>query len=190
MIDAERQRTVTALLHRWKGGDAEALNALMPIVYTELRRLAQRHMSAERGDHTLQHTALVHEAYLELVRMDVAWNDRAHFFAIAARAMRRILVDHARTKKRDKRGGGLAHVELDAALDQAAATPAGLGILALDDALRRLADIDPRKSDIIELRYFGGLSQNELAEVFGLSLATVNRELASAKDFLRSDLGL
>jgi len=189
MVDLERQHTVTLLLHRWKGGDAGALDALMPLVYDELRRLAQRYMSTERGDHTLQHTALVHEAYLELVRMDVGWNDRAHFFAIAARAMRRILVDHARTKNRDKRGGAAVHVDFDD-VEERAAAPGELGILALDESLRRLAERDPRASDIVELRYFGGLTQNELAEVFGLSLATVNRELAAAKAFLRADLDL
>jgi RNA polymerase sigma factor (TIGR02999 family) len=186
-MDHDRQHTVTALLHRWKAGDPDAVEALMPIVYDELRRLARRHMSSERSDHTLQHTALVHEAYLELVRMDVGWNDRAHFFAIAARAMRHILVDHARTKNRDKRGGGLVRVDLDAASEQ----PVRAGdatLLALDDALNRLSLIDARKSEMIEMRFFGGLTQDELSTVLGVSLATVNRDLAWAKDWLKADL--
>lgn len=186
---SSRQRTVTSLLHRWTEGDPAALDALMPIVYDELRRLARRYMSAERTDHTLQHTALVHEAYLELVRMDVGWTDRAHFYAMAARAMRHILVDHARTKNRDKRGAGFVRVDVDAA----AALPARAGdatLFALDDALNRLAAVDARKSEMIEMRFFGGLTQDELSKVLGVSLATVNRDLAWAKDWLKTDLGL
>jgi RNA polymerase sigma factor (TIGR02999 family) len=179
---------VTSLLHRWKDGDPDALAALMPIVYDELRRLARRYMMSERSDHTLQHTALVHEAYLELVQMDVGWNDRAHFFAIAARAMRHILVDHARTRNRDKRGGGFVRVDMDAASEQP--SRADLNLLALDDALRRLAAIDARKSEMLEMRYFGGLTQDELSAVLDVSLATVNRDLAWAKEWLKSDLGL
>ena len=121
--------------------------------------------------------------------MDVAWNDRGHFYAVAARAMRRILVDHARTKNRDKRGGGLVRVGLDAASDQAVAG-AALDVVALDEALQRLSAIDARKSEMLEMRYLGGLGQNELSEVPGLSLATVNRDLAWAKDWLKTDLGL
>ncbi len=188
MHDESIQHTVTQLLHKWKGGDAEALNALMPIVYDELRRLARRYMASERGDHTLQHTALVHEAYIELVQMEVGWNDRAHFFAIAARAMRRILVDHARTKKRDKRGGDFVRVPLEEA--SPAAPPGRIDLVDLDDALQKLSAIEPRKSEMIEMRYFGGLSQEELAEVLGVSLATVNRDLSWAKDWLSGELGL
>jgi RNA polymerase sigma-70 factor (ECF subfamily) len=183
------RHTVTVLLHRWKEGDAGALDALMPIVYDELRRLARRNMAAERPDHTLQHTALVHEAYLELVEMNVGWNNRAHFFAVAARAMRRILVDHARGRKREKRGGDVVRVGLDEASDQP--TPVGaFDLEILDDALSRLGEIDPRKAEIIEMQYFGGLSQQELSEVLGVSLATVNRDLSGAKDWLRQELGL
>jgi RNA polymerase sigma factor (TIGR02999 family) len=188
MSDPSLQHTVTELLHRWKAGDADAVDALMPIVYDELRRLARRYMSAERGDHTLQHTALVHEAYLELVRMEVGWNDRAHFFAIAARAMRRILVDHARTKHRDKRGGEFVRVEMEEAASEPAASR--IDLMDLDDALERLAKIDVRKSELIEMKYFGGLTQDQLAEVLGISLATVNRDLASAKAWLGGALGL
>jgi RNA polymerase sigma factor (TIGR02999 family) len=188
MRDESLQHTVTQLLHRWKAGDADAINALLPLVYDELRKLARRYMAAERGDHTLQHTALVHEAYIQLVQMDVGWNDRAHFFAVAARAMRRILVDHARTKKREKRGGEYARVTLDEAMQQS--KPGRIDLLDLDDALQKLSAIDARKSEMIEMRYFGGLSQEELAEVLGVSLATVNRDLTWAKDWLSGELGL
>lgn len=183
------RHTVTQLLHRWKGGDANALDALMPIVYSELRRMARRQMARERSDHTLQHTALVHEAYLSLVEMNVGWNDRSHFFAVAARAMRRILVDHARSRKRDKRGGDLARVELEQEPEVLVAS-SSLDLEVLDDALERLRAVDPRKSEILEMRYFGGLTQQELAEVLGVSLATINRDLSAAKEWLRGDLGL
>lgn len=165
-----------------------ALDALMPLAYDHLRRLARRYMSTEREDHTLQHTALVHEAYLELVEMDVAWNDRAHFFAVASRAMRRILVDHARSKKRYKRGGEFPHVAIEEAAQTAAGGPVDL--LLLDDALRRLADVDARKSEMLEMRYFGGLTQDELSQVLGVSPATVNRDLAWAKEWLKGALNL
>lgn len=189
MTDPQDRHTVTVLLHRWKDGDAGALDSLMPIVYDELRRLARRHMASERSDHTLQHTALVHEAYLELVEMNVGWNNRAHFFAVAARAMRRILVDHARGRNREKRGGDFVRVGLDKASDQP--TPvAALDLEVLDDALSRLSQIDPRKAEMIEMRYFGGLTQQELSEVLCVSLATVNRDLSGAKDWLREELGL
>jgi RNA polymerase sigma factor (TIGR02999 family) len=183
------RHTVTNLLHRWKDGDAGALDALMPIVYGELRRLARRHMASERNGHTLQHTALVHEAYLALIDMDVGWNDRSHFFAVAARAMRRILVDHARGRKRDKRGGELVRVDLDAAPEPPSPS-LPLDMEVLDDALERLRRIDARRSEILEMRYFGGLTQQELSEVLGVSLATVNRDLSAAKEWLRRDLGL
>ena len=183
------QHTVTRLLREWKAGDLRALDSLMPIVYDELRRIARRYMSSERPGHTLQQTALVHEAYLQLVDMNVGWDDRAHFFAVAARAMRRILVDHARTKHRGKRGGGAVHVAIDEAAEQPG-PDRPLDLVDLDEALQRLAAVDARKSEMLEMRYFGGLSQKELSEVLGVSLATVNRDLAWAKDWLRADLGL
>ncbi len=186
MSEPSVQHTVTALLHRWKDGDPDAVNALMPIVYDELRRLARRYMAAERPDHTLQHTALVHEAYVQLVQMQVGWNDRAHFFAIAARAMRRILVDHARARKCDKRGGEYARADLEDAAQVAAADR--IDLVDLEAALQRLAGIDARKSEMIEMRYFGGLTQNELAEVLGVSVATVARDLAWATEWLNSEL--
>jgi RNA polymerase sigma-70 factor (ECF subfamily) len=176
-------------LHRWKAGDRDAHDALMPIVYEHLRRLAERSLYTERRDHTLQHTALVHEAYLELVKMEVDFNDRAHFFALAARAMRRILVDHARTKKRHKRGSGAEHVALDDAPEPHA--PEGdVDLEALDEALERLAAIDRRKSEMLEMRYFGGLSQDEMCETLGLSAATIKRDLAWARDWLKGELAL
>jgi RNA polymerase sigma factor (TIGR02999 family) len=181
------RHTVTHLLHQWKAGDEHALDALIPMVYGELRRLARHYLSSERPDHTLQHTALVHEAYLELVQMEAGWNDRAHFFAVAAQAMRRILVDHARTRNRDKRGGKLARTDLTGALQAAAPEPA-FDVLDLDAALERLSSIDARKSKLLSMRYFGGLSQNELSEVLGVSVATINRELAAAREWLRTEL--
>jgi RNA polymerase sigma factor (TIGR02999 family) len=180
--------TVTTLLHRWKAGDANALDALMPLVYDQLKRLARNHMLGERGNHTLQQTALVHEAYLEIAKMDGV-NDRAHFFAAASRAMRNILVDHARSRQRDKRGAGAVHVDLDEASDQPA-PHAGPDLLELDAALTRLAGVDQRQSDMLTMKYFGGLSQAELAEVFKVSLATVNRDLDGAKRWLKDALAL
>lgn len=162
---------VTQLLINWRHGDQAALDQLMPIVYDELHRLADRYMSRERPDHTLQATALVHEAYLRLVTMDVSWQDRAHFFAVAAQLMRRILVDHARSHQYAKRGGGARKVSLDEATIVSEARAADL--VALDDALTSLATMDPRKSRIIELRFFGGLTVEETAEVLSVSPATI-----------------
>ncbi len=180
------QDTVTRLLYQWRSGDAEALNHLMPHVYDELRRLARRAMQSEREGHTLQHTALVHEAYLHLVHMDVSWNDKAHFFAVTARAMRRILVDHARTKHRDKRGGDAVKVSLD----QAPELPAedGVDILDLDQAFQRLAALDPRQAEALELHYFGGLTIEEIGEVMGIAPMTVKRKLRMAKAWLNREL--
>jgi RNA polymerase sigma-70 factor, ECF subfamily len=183
------QHTVTQLLHRWKAGDRDAHDALMPIVYEHLRRLAERSLYTERRDHTLQHTALVHEAYLELVKMEVDFNDRAHFFALAARAMRRILVDHARTRKRHKRGSGAEHVPLEDAPEPAVPT-GDVDLVALDEALTRLAAIDQRKSEMLEMRYFGGMKQDEMCELLGLSPATIKRDLAWARDWLKVELAL
>jgi RNA polymerase sigma factor (TIGR02999 family) len=180
--------TVTTLLHRWKAGDADALEALMPLVYEQLKRLARNHMIGERVNHTLQQTALVHEAYLEISKMDGV-TDRAHFFAAASRAMRNILVDHARTKQRDKRGAGAVHMDLEAAMNEPAPVT-GLDVLALDAALERLSQIDARQSDMLTMKYFGGLSQAELAEVFKVSLATVNRDLDGGKRWLKDALAL
>jgi RNA polymerase sigma factor (TIGR02999 family) len=176
---------VTQLLLEWRGGNQQALDALMPVVYDELRRLAQHYMRGERPEHTLQATALVNEAYLRLVDMKVSWQDRAHFFAVAARLMRRMLVDHARAQHRAKREGG-PKVALDDALE-VSCKPAS-DLLALDEALEELATFDQRKSEIVELHFFGGLSNEEVAEALGVSRATVQRELRMAKAWLNHEL--
>ncbi len=177
---------ITALLRSWRAGDARALDQLAPVVYDELRRLARRHMRGERGPHTLQATAVVHEAYLRLVEAEVSWQDRVHFFAVAARLMRRILVDHAKGRGRVKRGGGAHRATLDEAVLVAPERSADL--LALDAALNDLAQHDARKVEIVELHYFGGLTYDEMAETTGLSAATVHRELRLAKAWLQREL--
>ena len=173
---------VTRLLVAWSNGDETALEGLMPLVYAELRRVASRRLARERG-HSLQATALVHEAYLRLVdQRSVRWQNRAHFFAIAARLMRRILIDHARARRTSRRGHGAPVVSLDSAPEIVTIRAASL--IALDDALCRLAEIDPRKSQVVELRYFGGLSVEETAEVLGVSGVTVMRDWSTAKAWL------
>lgn len=178
---------VTGLLLAWRDGDACALDALMPIVYAELHRLAHRHLRGWAPDHGLQTTALVNEAYLRLVgASQVNWQNRAHFFALSARLMRRILVDAVRGQRSLKRGGGAPHVELG---DDD--TPPGNGrrdLIALDDALNALAAIDPRKGRVVELRYFGGLTAEECAEALGVSRITVEREWRVAKLWLAREL--
>jgi len=176
------------LLVEWSHGDQDALERLTPLVYSELRRLARRHLSRERSDHTLQSTALVHEAYLRLVdQRNVQWQNRAHFFGVAAQLIRRILIDHARARQAGKRGAGACLLSLDEALD----APSGgrpLDIVALDDALEQLAKIDPRQSRIVELRFFAGLTVQETAEVLNISTPTVNREWNAAKAWLFREL--
>ena len=160
--------SITKLLLAWNGGDQAALHRLMPLVHDELRRLAHRYMRGERSGHPLQTTALVNEAYVRLVDSSrVRWQNRAHFFAVSAQLMRRILVDVARTRQKRKRGGGAVQVSFDEAL--AVAGGPGLDVIALDDALRALAAFDERKSKVVELRYFGGLSVDETAEALGVS---------------------
>jgi RNA polymerase sigma factor (TIGR02999 family) len=176
----------TALLHQGRAGDRGALDRLLPIVYDELSDLAHRALRHERADHTLQTRALVHEAYLRLIDAEVPYADRAHFLAVAARAIRRILVDHARLRRRQKRGGDLVRVEVSE-VDVAAAEPA-LDVLQLHESLERLSAFDARKSEIVELHYFGGLSYDETAAAVGLSPATIDRELRLAKAWLRVDL--
>ena len=177
---------VTDLLQRWRGGEDEALEELMQTVYPELERLAARYLRGERRDHTLQPTALVNEAYLRLIRSDVDYSDRVHFLAIAARVMRRVLVDHAKARNAQKRGGNRLRVTLsDTKLGVADASP---DVLDLDESLLRLAELDGRKSRIVELHFFGGLTYDETAEALGLSAATVNRELRFAKAWLASDM--
>lgn len=178
---------VTELLHDWRNGDRQALDELMPLVYEELRRIAHRYMRRERPGQSMQTTALVNEAYLRLVgSAPVEWQDRAHFFAISATVMRHLLVDRARARQYEKRGGGARQVSLDEA---AAVSPAqDLNLLALDEVLEKLAAIDERKSRLVELRYFGGLSAEEAAEVLGVSEITVKREWLKAKAWLYREL--
>lgn len=178
---------ITQLLKQWRGGDQTALDQLMPLVYDELHALAQRAMNHQPGGHTLQTTALVNEAYLRLCDLpQVEWQDRAHFFAIASRVMRHLLVDHARAQDSAKRGGGIHRVELEEAAVYAPERSADL--LALDDALNRLAVVDEKKSRIVELRYFGGLTVEEVAEVLGVAVINVKREWAKAKLWLYNEL--
>ena len=180
---------VTALLKEWSAGDRGALERLMPLVYEELRRLAASHLRAERGDHTLQPTALVHEAYLRLVgQRSVSWANRAHFYGIAAQMMRRVLVDHARRRLAAKRSPGTLYVDLGE--ETAAAPDRAPELLALDRALTELERLDPRQARVVELRFFAGLSVEETAEVAGVSTATVKREWRTARAFLRHEIGL
>jgi RNA polymerase sigma factor (TIGR02999 family) len=178
---------VTGLLVRWRSGDREALDALTPLVYDELRRLAKSYLRRERPDHTLDGTALVHEAYMRLVdQRNVEWRNRNHFFALAAELIRRILVDHARARIAAKRGGSSVKLSLDEAL--APADEKDLNILALDDALVALAKADPQQSRIVELRYFAGLTIEETADVMEISPATVKRDWTTAKAFLKREM--
>ncbi len=178
--------SVTVLLDAWRSGDSAALEQLTPLVYNELRRLAQRYMRSERAGHTLQATAVVNEAFVKLIDMEVPWQDRAHFFAVAARLMRRILVDHAKAHRRVKRGGPITTLSLDEAL--VVGEEKDQDLVALDEALTRLAGFDERKSNIVELHYFGGLTYDEMAEALGISPATVHRDLRMAKAWLHNEL--
>jgi RNA polymerase sigma factor (TIGR02999 family) len=178
---------ITRLLRRLKGGDAEAREELIPLVYDELRRLAGYYMREERRGHTLQPTALVHEAFLRLAASDqVDWQGRAHFFAVAARIIRNILVDHARSFKSQKKGGEFGRVAFDEAYTYAAEHNAEL--LALDEALNALSAFAPRQREVVELRFFGGLSEEEIAEVQGVSVRTVKRDWRIAKSWLYARL--
>jgi RNA polymerase sigma-70 factor (ECF subfamily) len=181
---------ISVLLRAWSGGDQSALKGLTPIVYSELRRLAHRHMERERPDHILQTTALVNEAYMRLVDYKrMQWQNRAHFFAVSAQVMRRILVDHARSHN-VKRGARVQHVSLEEVAVVGGDRTADLGgdLVALDDALNALARLDPRKVQIIEMRFFGGLSVEETAEVLKVSPATVRRDWSIAKFWLYREL--
>ena len=177
---------VTKLLMAWRDGDASALDRLIPVVYDELRRLAARYMGREEQGHTLQTTALVHEAYMRLAKeQDRTWQDRAHFFAVAAQIMRNLLVDHARAGNRAKRGGGQADIPLDEAPELSVDPDA---LLILDSALHRLANMDTRAARIFELRFFVGLSNHEIAAVLDLSEPTVKRDWRAAKAWLQVEL--
>ena len=180
-------REITQLLLAWNEGDGQALNQLMPLVHGELHRLAHHYMAGERPGHPLQTTALVNEAYLRLIDSSrVRWQNRAHFFAVSAQLMRRILVDAARARAKLKRGGDAIHLSLDDVMDMP--REPGADLLALDDALTRLAAFDERKSKVVELRFFGGMSVEETAEVLGISAITVMRDWGLAKVWLLREL--
>lgn len=176
-------RPVTVLLHRWSEGDARAEEEVLPLVYTELRKLARSYLRRERAGHTLETSALVNEAYLRLVGQErVSWQNRRHFFGIAAQSMRRILVDSARSRQRSKRGGEVEKVSFDEVWHTALERPGEL--LALDEALAKLAELDPDQAQIVELRFFAGLSHPEIAELFETSLSTIERRWRLARAFL------
>lgn len=189
---ADAPSDVTGLLLSWSGGDEVAGQRLLPAIYAELHRQAERAMWHERDEHTLQATALIHEAYLRLVdQRRVEWRNRAHFFGIAAQMMRRVLVDHARGRLAAKRGGDVRHVTLERVVDENAGADdadAGLDVLTLHEALERLAVLDPLQARLVELRYFGGLNIDETATALGVSPATVKREWAIARAWLRREL--
>lgn len=184
---ATSPQEVTQLLVDWRGGDQAALNKLMLLVYDELHAMARRYMKQERGDHTLQTTALVNEAYLKLLGgQSPDWQNRAHFFGVAAQVMRHLLIDHARSRRYARHGGSAMRITLD---DNVAASPGeSIDLLALDEVLDRLDAIDERKRQIVELRYFSGLSAEETAEVLGLSVITIKREWLKAKAWLYREL--
>jgi RNA polymerase sigma-70 factor, ECF subfamily len=182
MIPASQE--ITQLLVDWSNGDQAALGRLLPLVNAELRQLAGRYMRRENPVHTLQTSALVNEAYLKLIdQKNVRWQNRAHFFGVAAQLMRRILIDHARQARYQKRGGGAVKVSLD---ETAAVTEARAAeLLAVDEALEKLTAMDARKGRVVELRFFGGMTEDEIAEVLGISSPTVQREWRAAKAWLR-----
>lgn len=186
-MSVELQHEVTRILHDWSGGDRAAPERLMPFVYDELRRLARAFLSRERGGHTLQPTALVHEAYVRLVdQTRVSWQNRAHFYGIASRMMRRVLIDHARAHITDKRGGAAIHLSLDdvqVPVEQRAAS-----FVALDEALSKLAQLDERKSSVVEMRFFGGMTDEEIAEALGVTTRTVLRDWKKARLWLYREL--
>lgn len=187
MTESSTPPEVTQLLIAWSNGEAGALEQLTPLVYAELRRLAHRYMHRERAGHTLQTTALVHEAYIRMIDQNHAnWQNRAQFFGVAANMMRRILVDHARGHQADKRGGGIAKLSLDEAIE--IADQKEVDLIALDDALNNLAELDEQQSRVVELRFFAGLTVEETAEVMKLSPATIKREWSMAKAWLHREL--
>jgi RNA polymerase sigma factor (TIGR02999 family) len=178
---------VTELLGRWRGGDREALDALMPLVYKELRRIAHHYLQNERPGHTLQGTALVNEAYVRMVGQNFPeWQNRAHFFAVAAQLMRQILVDYARSHRAAKRGGSVCRLTLDEAEDQPQALD--VDVIALDEALKTLAEMDAQQSQIVELKFFAGLTIEDTSEVLGISSSTVKRDWITARAWLYREL--
>ena len=186
-MDSQPSAEITRLLQAWGNGDQAALERLTPVVYEELRRMARRYMRREREGHTLQTTALVNEAYMRLVDVThVSWHDRAHFFAVSAQMMRRILVDAARKRASERRGGRAVRAELETIPDMSSGRDRE--IVAIDDALKALAELDPRKARVIELRFFGGLSVEETAEVLKISPQSVLRDWKLAKAWLMREL--
>jgi RNA polymerase sigma factor (TIGR02999 family) len=186
-VETGGSRQVTELLVRWRQGDRQALDALIPLVYEELRRIAQHFLQREKPGHTLQSTALVHEAYVRMVGQNLPqWQSRAHFFGIAAQLMRQILVDHARSRQAAKRGGDVFKISLD----ESTALPEqkDLDLIALDDALKSLSELDSQQSRIVELRYFAGLTIEDTSEVLGISPATVKRDWATARAWLQREM--
>ena len=183
-------QAVTRLLSAWREGDSQALESLTPLIYEELRLLAQRYMRRERNSHTLQATAVVHEAFVRMVDMQVSWQDRNHFYAVAAKLMRRILVDHAKSKSRIKRGGqvDIEHLEEDQLSDRGPVTQGELDVLELDEALQQLAQLDERLANTIELHYFAGLTCAEIGVMQEVSEATVHRNLRLAKAWILKQL--
>jgi RNA polymerase sigma factor (TIGR02999 family) len=187
MQEDRETHDITGLLHRWRLGDVEAANQLIELVYGDLHRIAAREMRRERGENTLQTTAVLHEAYLKIFGSEpVDWNDRAHFYAVAAQQLRRVLLDHARRAHSKKRGGGIVKL----ALWESDAAAVGLDerLLSLDEALARLEDLDARAAKVVELRFFGGLAEADAAEVLGISVATLKRDWGFAKTWLASQL--
>jgi RNA polymerase sigma-70 factor (ECF subfamily) len=184
MTAAHRPTDVTQLLSDWREGRPKALEKLTPLVYEELRRLARNHMRAERGSHTLQATAVVHEAFLRLVDGQVALQDRAHFFALASRLMRRVLVDHAKSRSRKKRNSAVGETP-----NESSEIPAvSFDVIALDDALEGLAQLEPRLAQVVELNYFGGMTYDQIAAAVGASAATVHRDIRLARAWLLNEL--
>ncbi|MBA2435983.1 MAG: sigma-70 family RNA polymerase sigma factor [Chthoniobacterales bacterium] len=187
MISSPSRQAVTQVLIDWSKGDRGAAERLMPLIYDELRQIARGYLRRERADHTLQATGLVHEAYLRLVdQTTTTWQNRAHFFGVAAGVMRRVLVDHARRHRTDKRGGKWEKLEFDEAL--AAGLPRSLDLVSLDEALQELARVDPRQSQVVELRFFGGLTTEETSEVLGVSPRTIKREWRRARAWLYREI--
>jgi RNA polymerase sigma factor (TIGR02999 family) len=176
----------TQLLTEWRSGQPQALDRLTPLVYDELRRLAHNYMRGERGGHTLQATAVVHEAFMRLIQANVALQDRGHFFALASRLMRRVLVDHAKSRSRIKRNAGVRDL---LAQDTSGTPPADFDVVALDDALEGLQQMEPRLAQVIELHYFGGLTYDQIAAAVGISAATVHRDIRLARAWLLDEIG-
>lgn len=190
VVDDQHERdpqTITALLGQWRRGDREAGDRLMELVYAELHRIAAREMHREHGEHTLQTTAIVHEAYLRIVKSEpIDWRDRSHFYAVAAQQLRRVLVDHARRQNSEKRGGGISPLSLWESDGPAIASDEH--VLAVNEALTRLEALDPRAAKVVELRFFGGLNEAEAAEAVGISVATLKRDWDFAKAWLAGQL--